>query len=288
MESFLDLARRGKISIRRYIIGILLILFFMYGLGVLVPIAVAFLFGLPMDPNTFEIININPLVYFLYIMCPFITGILGIFITTRYIHKRSFLSLITPKKSIKWKPIVYGFGLFFLLLSISSLFEYIINPTDFKLNLNVYQFALFLPFILLLVPLQTTTEELLYRGYILQGTGLVTRNFLILAVVNGFLFMLPHMGNPEITGGLMMVYYALVGFFLAFITLKSGTLELAIGTHAANNLYESLIMNYGNSSFNTPAIFHKTAMDPTYTFLSMVVIMVIYYIMVFRIKPIQN
>lgn len=284
MEEFLDLARRGKNDLWRYIIGIILIFSF-YLLGVIIPFIVALAFGLPVDLKTFQIIGLNQLGEFLLTMFTFITWVIGIFIVVKFLHKRPLLSLITPQKSIKWKTVLWGFILFFGLLIPVTIVEYILGPSDFRFNFNLYSFLIFLPFILILIPIQTTTEELFFRGYFLQGTGLLIRNFLILAIVNGIAFMLIHLGNPEISGGvLMMIYYAFVGLFLAFITLKSGSMELAIGVHAAFNLFYSLILGYSNAAFSTPSIFIKGSMDPLYTLISIIVVSVLFYLIVFKYK----
>ena len=60
-----------------------------------------------------------------------------------------------------------------------------------------------LPFVLaalLLTPLQCAAEELVFRGYVLQGLGRLLRNPLVLVVLSGLLFAIPHLLNPEVDG----------------------------------------------------------------------------------------
>ena len=288
METFLDQARKGKTSLIRYIIGIFIIYFFIYIVGAAVQFIVAMAFGSSVNLGTLNISSITPLAYFVVTMCPAICGIVGVFISVRYVHQRPFSTLITPFKNINVKPILYGFGFFLLLLVLSDVLLYGLNPSNIQFNgNNISQFLYFLPFILVLIPLQTTSEELTYRGYWMQGTGLLTRNFLVLALINGILFLLPHIVNPEISAGgiLAMVYYVVVGFSLAFITLKSGTLELAIGMHAANNIYESAIIHPQASILQTPSLFTQAAIDPAYELISIAVIMILFYLVTFQVKP---
>lgn len=283
MESYLDQARKGKSGLIRFIIGIAIIYFFIYIVGGILQEVILTIYGAPVDLTL-----IPSLVYFFLIMCPGICGLAGLFITVRYVHQRPFRSLITSFERIKWKPILYGFGLLFLLLILSSLISYGLNPSNFSFNSNnIIQFLTFLPFILVMIPLQTTSEELTYRGYWLQGAGILTRNFLVLGLISGVLFLLPHLLNPEITSGgiLMMVYFVVVGFSLAFISLKSGTLELAIGMHAANNIYESAIIHPGTSILETPSLFAQGTTDPITSLISITAIMIIFYLITFRLKP---
>lgn len=288
METFLDQANKGKTSLVRYIIGIFIIYFFIYVVGAMVQFLVAIALGSTVELGRFNISSISPLAYFIVTMCPAICGIIGVFISVRYIHQRPFSTLVTPFKKIDAKPILHGFGFFFLLLVISDLILGGLNSSNIQFNSNnISQWLYFLPFILILIPLQTTSEELTYRGYWMQGTGLLTRNFIILALINGILFLLPHIVNPEISAGgiLAMVYYVVVGFSLAYITLKSGTLELAIGMHAANNIYESAIIHPQASILQTPSLFTQAAIDPIYELITIVAIMIVFYLVTFKIKP---
>jgi uncharacterized protein len=50
--------------------------------------------------------------------------------------------------------------------------------------------------------------------------GLLVRNRVVLAVLNGILFTIPHLSNPEIARepGLIALNYLGMGIFLAYIT----------------------------------------------------------------------
>jgi len=73
--------------------------------------------------------------------------------------------------------------------------------------------------------------------------------------------------NPEATVNypLLGLYYFAFGFCLAFITLKDGKLELALGAHAANNLFSVLIANYTITALPSPSIFTVKVLDAVYS-----------------------
>jgi len=129
---------------------------------------------------------------------------------------------------------------------------------------------------LLTIPLQivisATAEEMLFRGYLLQGLGLLTRNRVVLALIAGLIFMGAHMADPAIAS-LFLVFE--VGFFLAIITLKSNGLELAIGMHIAHNLAARLI-NY------------STLYQPIYLPIFFPISAVIMYLVLSRRNPATN
>ena len=155
------------------------------------------------------------------------------------------------------------------------------------MNAVVFDARRFFPFavvVLLLTPMQTTAEELLFRGYLLQATGHLGRNFWILALVNGFLFMVPHLGNPELAASaiLLPLFYLSIGAFFAFITLRDNSAELAIGAHAANNLYSALFANYTNSALQTESIFLVTELDAVYALASFWAMAILFYLVLLR------
>ena len=204
----------------------------------------------------------------------------------RLIHKRPFLTVITPNLSVDWKKIGKSFGLFFGLVALATVVDYLLNPSTYQFRLNPERFLIFAPVALVLIPIQTTAEELLFRGYLLQSMALLTRNRVALVLISGLLFMVPHLANPEMTAGFwsMAFYYFLVGGILTIITLRSNSLEMAMGIHAAINLFAALIVNYANSALETESIFYCTEIEPIFTVVSFAVIALVFYMVMFRAK----
>ena len=112
-----------------------------------------------------------------------------------------------------------------------------------------------------LIPLQTSFEEYLFRGYMLQGLGIATKSRFIPFVVTSVLFGLMHIANPEIErlGYGLLAFYIGTGFFLALITLMDDGLELALGFHAANNLFGALLVTANWTAFQTDSLFKDMA-----------------------------
>jgi membrane protease YdiL (CAAX protease family) len=119
---------------------------------------------------------------------------------------------------------------------------------------------------------------LFFRAYILQGVGLRLRNIWILSAISGFLFMAPHLLNPEarVNYGLMGFYYFFMGAVMAYVTLRDGRLELALGLHAANNLFSALFANYSITVMPTPSLFTVNTLDVVYSVLAAVIGLILY------------
>ena len=110
---------------------------------------------------------------------------------------------------------------------------------------------------IVLVPLQTSAEELFFRGYLMQGFGQVFKHRIFPLLITSLMFGLMHFGNPEIDklGPLLMVSYVSMGFFFGIITLMDEGLELALGYHAGNNLLISLLVTADWTAFQTNSLF---------------------------------
>jgi membrane protease YdiL (CAAX protease family) len=288
-KSFLEQVHLGQTEWYRYFFGIILILFFWLVLGslfVVVPLLWVMLDGDPataVDLQTGMITGVNPLINYVALNLSFGMMIVGVFVTVRFVHGRPFRSIITPAKTFEWRRMWQGFGLWLLLVALASLVEYLVHPEIYTVVFNARRFLPFALVVLLLTPMQTTAEELLFRGYLLQATGHVGRNFVVLSLVNGILFMVPHLGNPELVASaiLLPLFYLSFGAVFSYITLRDNSAALAIGAHASNNLYSALFANYTGSALQTESIFLVTELDAVYALVSFLVMAVIFYLVLF-------
>lgn len=255
---FIDGATTGKNDTVRYILGLTLIV-----LAYIIGSTFLFLdIGLNFPSETIpetesEIIQLLGKNRFLaLVMIPFVLVFIALFFITSKVHGRNFINLFTGRTSIDFKRIAFSFGVIVILQSFILGAQVYINPNI------VWQFDLnkFLPLFLiavLLIPIQTTCEELLFRGYIMQGFKMRTKSNLVAILVSGIMFGMVHIGNPEIEviGYHIILYYIAVGIFLGFISYFDNGIELSIGYHAANNLFAALMITTNWQVFQTDALF---------------------------------
>jgi hypothetical protein len=208
----------------------------------------------------------------------------SLFIVIKGIHQRRFQTLITPNSSISWRRFFSGFFLWLLLATIQTLIEFLMQPQAFSWSFQPGQWLQFLPLALLLTPLQTTAEELFFRGYLLQGLGLLIRQPGVLAIAASMPFALVHFSNPEMDRGALWIglTYFLLALFLTLLTLRDDRLELALGVHAANNLFIVLFVNSKDSILQTPALITQTMpADPRITFIGLLLGATVCYLLLF-------
>lgn len=291
-QTYLDIARQGKNSWWRYLLGTILILAFWLivgsiASGILLTVLIANqgLNSLELTQQIEASLRKPSLQTYLIINIQFIFFLLGIFLSMKWLHQRRFLTLVGADAKIRWQRFFQGFAVWFLIQSILLAINFILEPDNLELVFKPVQWLMLLAFALILTPIQTSTEEFFFRGYILQGLGLITKQPLILMMINGVLFMLPHLANPEVQRGFlwMALYYFAFGVFCTLLTLKDNRLELALGTHAANNLFGILFVSTKDSVIQVPTIWLvKETGDPKWTLLWFLFECALFYFFIFN------
>jgi len=292
-SQYLSLAQQGKNVWWRYVISIFLILFLYQIIGAIPLLILSAALTLDknpatqFNPETLQFEGVEPLLPYLVLNFASICLLAGLYISVRFLHQRRMITLVTPTQQVRWKRIFQGFGLYFLLTFVISFVGIVLSPSEYQLTFKPIQFLVFLPIALVITPIQTSAEELFFRGYLLQGMGLKTRSLLIPILGSSLLFMLPHWLNPEVKSNffLMTLLYLLLGIFLAVITVKDDSLELAMGVHAANNLFAALILNYSNSALPSPSIVRASRFDPLSSLISFIVVAVIFCFVIWKERP---
>lgn len=272
-ERYLDLARQGRNEWWRYALGAVTIAFFWMILGY-VPFVLLLLIA-DYVPSLGLIAAVDHrLVEYLVVNFSIFMMLAGLALTVRLIHRRPLLTLVTPEARVDWRRVWRAAAVWVAIAAVVAVIEHALYPDRYYLSFNPGQFFVFLAVVLLLTPIQTTTEELVFRGYAMQGFGLLTRRPLLVAVASSVAFTIPHLLNPEVHehGVLIMAanYFA-IGMLLATITLRDGRLELAIGLHAVNNVFLALVANYEGSALTTESIFTARELDPVYSLVTIVV-----------------
>ena len=247
------------------------------------------------------------------LLLSFAIGFIGLIIAVKYLHKQTLLSVTTARNKIDWKRVMFSFLFWGVISSGMIVIDYLTTPESYVWNFELERFLILAVIAVLLIPIQTSLEEYIFRGYLMQGFGTVTTSnqfpfgfiftllsipicsniimiydldvwegigaigavigvgalvFDILKKKNAFesefnknlvtslrkkwvpllitsvIFGGMHVFNPEVgkLGYGVMVYYIGTGVFLGVLTLMDDGMELALGFHAANNLFGALLV----------------------------------------------
>lgn len=223
------------------------------------------------------------------ILISFVFALLGLFFVLKFLHNQSFISVITSRTSVDWKRVFFAFGIWALFSSSMIVTSYFVDPSEIKLQFNLIPFLILAVITLVLMPIQTSTEELVFRGYLMQGFFNLARNKWFPLVMTSVIFGTMHIFNPEVQkmGYLILVYYIGTGLFLGIITLMDEGTELALGFHAANNMMAALLITSDFTVFQTHSVF-KDLSEPSLDYEAFLPVFVIYPLLIFLFSKVYK
>ena len=166
--------------------------------------------------------------------------------------------------------------------AVLTIASYYASPADFVVNFKPIPFLILVLISFTLLPIQTSAEEYIFRGYLMQGFANLAKNKWFPLVMTSVIFGTMHIANPEVQklGYIIMIYYIGTGLFLGILTLMDEGMELALGFHAANNLIAALLITSDWSAFQTESIL-KDNSEPSAGFEILVPVFIIFPILLF-------
>lgn len=225
-----------------------------------------------------SVIGLSPVAYMLMLLT-FPAALVGLYLGWKIVHKLPLTALHTSFSKFRWKRAVQAFIIMWVVLGTYGFIMSRIsdNPPEF-----VFDAARFLPYAilsLLLLPIQSATEEIVVRGYMNKGLTHWFGNKWVAFTLTSGLFMALHLANPEAQAGaaagnlpIVMSGYFFFGFAACLMVLIDDGLESAIGVHAGNNTFAAIFINYENSVLPTPSIWQVKA-EPTGDAISVIIIL---------------
>jgi len=265
--NFIQQAFKGKNDWWRYLLSVLFIFFGWQMVGVVPLLLVAITHSSDFSEleraaaDSFMSLGINSNLYLFSMILMFAIGLLFVFLSITQIHKRSVKSLLTSRKKMDWKRVFFAFGIWFVISLIILSIDCLANPEVFVWNFKLVPFLVLSLISLLLLPFQTSFEEVLFRGYLMQGLGILVKNRWFPLLFTSIAFGLLHAFNPEIEklGYMVLIYYIGTGFLFGIATLMDEGMELALGMHAANNIVAAMFVTTNWTVFQTDALFVDTS-----------------------------
>lgn len=277
---FLDNARLGENSWWKYLITISLSILaasILAGFIVIIFLIIYYVFKGSFSISSIPLIvadTSQPLFLLLLIGVSYLLSTLLFYICIRVLHKRSLLSVITAYPQINWGRILKGILLWFFILGIFSIPSLILYPSEYVFTFNLQSFGLLVVLSLLVFPIQASFEEIFFRGYLMQGVGLLTKKPIIPLLVTSIIFGSFHFFNGiNLNISIFMVIYTFIlGLMLGIIVLGENGIETAMGVHIANNLFVSIFFNSTDSGLgNLPSLITSQKTDPTVGLITIVI-----------------
>lgn len=215
-----------------------------------------------MHPESYGISrNVNLVLMLLsYVACFW-----GFALLVKPLHKRTMRETINGRNYIRWQRIKMGILVWTGLSVISFAIGYLTSPENYVWQFDVKKFVPLLLIVLFILPMQTSFEEVFFRGYLAQGVARLTKSRWAVLIILSVAFGAMHLANPEISeyGVLLSLpQYIIMGGLLGLVTILDDGLELALGIHFANNAFACLFYTFDASVLQTDALFNVTEINP--------------------------
>ncbi|SDL05990.1 hypothetical protein SAMN04488034_102144 [Salinimicrobium catena] len=286
---FIEQAFKAKTDWWRYLIGMIIVFIAWQIIGGL-PLMAAII--LEMGPEIFTMTESSDMmkvlqtldsnVAFFLLLLMFAVGLGALLLVIRLLHQQPLVEATTSRKKVDWGRFFFGFGIIAVFTIVATIIDYNLRPEDFLWNFDLVPFLILAAIAVIMVPLQTSFEEYLFRGYLMQGLGIMAGNKWFPLIVTSVLFGSLHLWNPEVEklGYVIMIYYIGTGLLLGIMTLMDEGLELALGFHFGNNLIGALLITADWTAFQTHSIL-KDVSEPTAGFDIIVPVLIVYPIFLF-------
>jgi membrane protease YdiL (CAAX protease family) len=289
-NAFLEAAAQGKNTWWRYVATVVVFLIATLIIGALPIAVVAVVFQVDnnpltsVNPETAAITGLSPALGLALQLLPFVCGLVALLGGVALFHRRHPRTLVTPGRPINWGRIAAAAGLWAALAGAAAVVEALLYPGRYAFTPNLGDFIPYALVAIILLPLQTSAEELFFRSYLLQGVGRLIRQPVVLSLLSGLAFAVPHLANPEVSVDFwpVMAGYFVTGVGLAALTLRTESAEVALGLHAGNNLFAALFATFPGSALASPALFTANTLDPWYSLISGAVALVVFWVIASR------
>jgi membrane protease YdiL (CAAX protease family) len=226
------------------------------------------------NPNDLSVLGLDPNVYLLEMIFPFLIGLIAYVILLKPLNSKTFKLTIIGTGSFRWNRLL-GSAVIWIVFSAIYLYASLrLDPSNYSV-LNTSRTLIPLIIIsVLLIPFQAAWEEIIFRGYLMQGFTVLVRNRWAPVIFTSILFAFMHVINPEVKEygfWSMMPQYFLFGLIFGIMTVMDDGVEAAIGAHAANNAFLSVMLTNKNSVLQTPSVYEQHIYNPGIEFLMMLI-----------------
>lgn len=233
------------------------------------------------NPADMSVLGLDPYSGLMVLLFPFIAALAAFILLVKPINYRSFKMTINGTQNIRWSHFFIS-GLTWLVLSAIYLFFYLkFEPSNFTLNNQTISLLFISLIAVLFIPFQAAFEEVVFRGYLMQGFAVMLRNRWFPLIMTSVLFGLMHAYNPEVEEFgffTMMPQYVLFGLIFGIITILDDGIEASMGAHAANNIFLVIMVTNKASALKSPALYEQKNIYPWTEFTGLLISGIIFII----------
>jgi uncharacterized protein len=286
----LEAAFKGQNKFWRYIVMFVVILLASNTIGA-IPLFIAYgiktaanpeiIAKIATNPSDLSVLGYDPNIGLFMMLFPSVAGIITFILLIKPLNNRTLKQTINGTSSIRWKRCFVS-AFVWILISSAYLFIYKgLDPSNYSLNNTSITLIILVGISFVLIPFQAGLEEILFRGYLMQGFAVLVRNRWYPLIMTSLLFGILHALNPEVKAYgffTMMPQYIFFGLLFGITTILDDGIEIALGAHIANNIFNSIMVTSSSSVLQTPALYVQQKIYPWVDFIGLIVSALVFFI----------
>lgn len=242
-------AQNGRTELWRLVAGLILIFVVTMALALLVGIAlevICTLMGIAPPPDMRD--QDEP-VFLVHLLYSFILFAIGCAVALQALHDRPVASLFGWRGTLDLGEMAEGARASAIALLIIAVPTMMLTGLPERTDIALGDWLLWAPLVLAGILIQSGTEEVIFRGYLLQSLAARFRSPWVWAVLSSVLFGAAHFDVSETMPPpwIFIAATTIYGLQMAALVWATGGIGAAIGAHAANNVVALLLITPSES-----------------------------------------
>lgn len=192
---------------------------------------------------------------------------IGVWLAISLVHRRRLSSVLGEKRNLPAPDFLRGACAALIVGALSVAVAFAIDPGVARTGVAFAPWlAALLPLVLLLL-LQSSAEEVLFRGYLHQTLAARFRHPVVWALLPTFLFVLLHWYTDAIPvmNAALLANMAAFSVAMTVLVLRSGNLAACIGAHFGNNVLALLFFTVDPDARSVALFEGRLITDPGWT-----------------------
>lgn len=172
-------------------------------------------------------------------------------IAARWVHRRRLVSLVAPLRGFRWRLVgrvlVLDITLKLALAGLTLLASDEVTFTGFGLRHLIWAAP-----VVVATLVQTTGEDVFFKGYLLQQLGAVTKVGWLAPLLITSVFALGHVGNSDIQKDIIfvMILFASSELVIIYLLIRTAGMEVPFVLHWTNNIVIFLLIAEADTQAN--------------------------------------
>ncbi|MGX1785118.1 CPBP family intramembrane glutamic endopeptidase [Bosea sp. NPDC055332] len=275
--AYVDAARNGKNALWRIILSVVIIaviwavisLVFVYAAAVFILIRDGIWPG--SFSGVFELIGFADLSsdrIWPFVMLLSIAPLwLAVWLAVKVVHRRPLHGLFGVEGRLYWSDFARSALVTLVVGCVTAPIALLIDPTIVRGSVSLSSWLAMAPLLLVSLFLQTSAEEVVFRGYLHQTLAARFATPLIWLAVPTVLFTAMHWQSGASTAMNLAGLFVILGFSLSMscLLMASGNLAAAMGAHLANNIGAVMLFSYQPDLGSAALFMGRSILDPGWT-----------------------